>query len=164
MPIEEYLVYDDSIYRVSTSSAFFKTASQLTLTQASSPQISPATAPIRVIRSSEFKELKNPLSNAVVALAIETVRDGYGVLIFCGHRQGCQSTALLVSEAMPGKECNIDEVLDRRKDVLSDLRSLAVGLDEILGKTIIKGVAFHRLLSPIDFFDTKQTDIAKMRV
>ncbi|MCJ1463646.1 hypothetical protein MMC07_002254 [Pseudocyphellaria aurata] len=138
VPIEEYLAYDHSIYRVSTSSSFFKTASQITSTHSVT-----AVNPMRMIRPSKYKELKDPLSNAVVSLAIETVSAGYGVLIFCGGRQACQSTALLVHEAMPGRKEITKNILDRRKDALSDLRSLSVGLDEILGKTILKGVAFH---------------------
>lgn len=97
-----------------------------------------------MIQASEYKKLKNPLSNAVVSLAIETVKAGYGVLIFCGGRQACQSTALLISEAMASGMDVAEKILDRRKDVLSDLRSLSVGLDEVLSNTIIKGVAFHR--------------------
>ena len=139
VPIEEYLVYDNSIYQISTSSAFFKTASQLT-----SAQSLPVVDPVRMIRSSEYKELRNPLSNAVVSLAIETVKAGHGVLIFCSGRQGCQSTALLVHEAISSEVDPPDQILSRRQDVLSDLRSLAVGLDDILAKIIIRGVTFHR--------------------
>lgn len=97
-----------------------------------------------MIRPSEYRALKDPLSNAVVSLAIETVKAGFGVLIFCGSRQACQSTALLVSDAMPSRIDTTKDILDRKNDVISDLRSLPVGLDEILGKTVIKGVAFHR--------------------
>lgn len=139
MPIKEYLAFDHSIYYVATSSLFFKTASQIT-----SSQSLPAANPVRMIRPSDYKELKDPLSNAVVSLAIETVKAGYGVLIFCGSRQACQSTALLVNEAMPGRINITKDLLDRRNDVLTDLSSLPVGLDEVLGKTIVKGVAFHR--------------------
>ena len=89
-----------------------------------------------------YKELKNPVLNAVVALAVETANAGYGALIFCGGRQGCQSTAMIVSEAL-GIAGLDPSVLDRRKDVVSDLRSLPVGLDSTLEKTVIKGVAFH---------------------
>ena len=138
VPIEEYLVYDRFIYPVSTSSAFLKTASQLNSTQPLS-RISPT----RVIQPSDHNELKHPVSNAVVSLAIETAKVGYGALIFCSSRQGCQSTAALVSEAMLGGLDVEDKVLDRRKDVISELRSLPVGLDETLGKTMIRGVAFH---------------------
>lgn len=139
VPIEEYLAYDHSIYRVSTSSSFLKSASQIPSTQSL-----PTVNPIRMIRPSEYKELKDPLSNSVVSLAIETAKAGYGVLVFCGSRQACQSTALLVHEAMPGRTAFTKDILDRRNDLLCDLRALPVGLDEVLEKTIIKGVAFHR--------------------
>ena len=138
VPIEEYLVYDRSIYPVSTSSASLKTASQLNSTQPLS-RISPT----RVIQPSDHNELKNPVSNAVVSFAIETAKFGYGALIFCSGRQGCQSTAALVSQAMLGGLDVEDKILNRRKDVISELRSLPVGLDETLGKTMIRGVAFH---------------------
>lgn len=138
VPIEEYLVYDRSIYPVSTSSAFFKTASQLNSTQLTS-----GVSPTRVIQTSEHNELRNPLTNAVVSLATEIAKAGYGALIFCSGRQGCQSTASLVSEAMPVLSDVDEKVLDRRKDVISDLRSLPVGLDDALDKTVMKGVAFH---------------------
>ena len=84
--------------------------------------------------------------NAVVSLAVETAAAGYGALIFCGGRQGCQSMAALISEAMPCGSAVDDGMLDKRKDVIGELRSLPVGLDETLAKTIIRGVAFHRLL------------------
>ena len=138
VPVEEYLVYDQSIYPVSTSSTFFKTTSQLNSTQPLS-----AVSPTRVIQTSEYNELKNPVTNAVVSLAIETANAGYGALIFCSGRQGCQSTALLVSEAMPVLSDMDEKMLDRRKDVVSELRSLSVGLDDALDKTVMKGVAFH---------------------
>ena len=139
VPIEEYLVYGNSIYPASTSTSFFKTASQLNSTQ---PRLSPRAT--RSIQPSACPALKNPVSNAVVSLAIETVRAGYGALIFCSGRQGCQSMAALVSEAMLSVENINDEMLERREDVVSDLRSLGVGLDDVLGITVMKGVAFHR--------------------
>lgn len=77
----------------------------------------------------------------MVALAVETASEGYGALIFCGGRQACQSTALLVSKAMP----NCDKiVLEKRQDVIDDLRSTLVGLDAALEQTIPRGVGFHR--------------------
>ena len=138
VPVEEYLVYDRSIYPVSTSSAFFKTTSQLNSIQPLSN-----VSPTRVIQVSEHSELRNPLTNAVISLAIETAKASYGALIFCSGRQACQSTALLVSEAMPGLSDVDVKLLDRRKDVISELRSLPVGLDDTLDKTLMKGVAFH---------------------
>ncbi|KAL9030231.1 MAG: hypothetical protein Q9196_001625 [Gyalolechia fulgens] len=135
IPIKEYLVFDDSIYPSSTTSAFFRAASQSGVSP--SPQPS---APVRTIQPSLHTELRQPVTNAVVALAVETAREGYGALIFCGGRQACQVTAHLVSLAMPERE---DEMLEKRQDVINDLRSLPVGLDEVLGKTIPRGVAFH---------------------
>ena len=136
VPIEEYLVYDRSIYLTSTSSAFCKTASQL-----SSAQPSLGISPVREIQQSHHIELRNTILDAVVALAIETAIAGFGALVFCSGRQGCQATAALVADAMPSED---DEtVIDRRGDVISELRSLSVGLDETLEKIIIRGVAFH---------------------
>ena len=140
VPIEEYLVYDRSIYPVSTSSAFVKTASQLNSTQPLS-----VISPTRVVQTSEHDELRNPLLNAVISLAVETAKAGYGALIFCSGRQGCQSTASLVSEAMPVLSEVDEKMLDRRKDVVSELRSLPIGLDDTLDKTVMKGVACRAL-------------------
>lgn len=86
-------------------------------------------------------ELRNPTINAVVALAVDTASQGYGALVFCGGRQACQNTALLVSQAMPG--CD-GELLEQRQDIVHDLRGLPAGLDEALEKTVPRGVAFHR--------------------
>ncbi|SLM40041.1 dna-directed dna polymerase [Lasallia pustulata] len=138
VPVEEYLVYDHSIYPASTSSAYFKTASQLNATQ---PKC--LVNPTRTIQPSAYSELKKPMTNAVISLALETVEAGYAALVFCSGRQGCQATALMISEAMPCREGFADDILHRRKEVLSNLRSLSVGLDDTLEKTIIQGVAFH---------------------
>ena len=136
IPVKEFLVYDRSIYVTSASSAFCKTASQLNSTQAS-----PEILPVRQIQRSDHSELKNPTLDAVVALAIETAKAGFGAVVFCSGRQSCQATATLIADAMLYK---VDEVvLNRREDVIGELRNLFVGLDEILGKTIIRGVAFH---------------------
>lgn len=142
VPIEEYLVHDRYIYPVSTSSAFFKSASQLGASQPLSGIL-----PAREIERSEYKELKNEVSNAVVSLAVETAKAGFGALVFCSGRQGCQSTAALISEAMPIPAIVDDVTLDRRHEVVSELRSLPIDLDETLEKTVVRGVAFHRLCS-----------------
>ena len=44
---------------------------------------------------------------------------------------------------MPGKGEVWSEMTDRRVDVINELRSLPVGLDEVLEKTIIRGVGYH---------------------
>ncbi|KAL8762062.1 MAG: hypothetical protein Q9184_001870 [Pyrenodesmia sp. 2 TL-2023] len=135
VPVREYLVFDNSIHPVSTSSAFFRAASQPCGLSQSSP-------PSMTIQPSTHNELRNPTINAVVALAVETANQGYGALVFCGGRQACQNTALLVSQAMPG--CN-GGLLEQRQDIVHDLRGLPVGFDEALEKTVPRGVAFHRL-------------------
>ena len=89
------------------------------------------------------------MTNAVISLALETVEAGYAALVFCSGRQGCQATALMRSEAMPCREGLADDIVHRRKEVLSNLRSLSVGLDDTLEKTIIHGVAFHRKYHPL---------------
>ncbi|CAO1598019.1 hypothetical protein XANCAGTX0491_001796 [Xanthoria calcicola] len=133
--IDEYLVCDNLIYPTSTSSAFFRAA-----TQTCGVDSSQLSTPCRTIHTSAHKELHNPVKNAVVALAIETASEGYGALIFCGGRQACQSTALLVSKAMP---CVDEVILAKRQDVIDDLRSTLVGLDAALEQTIPRGVGFH---------------------
>ena len=100
--------------------------------------------PSRIIQASLCTEFKNPLINAVVSLANETARAGYGALIFCSSRVGCERDAVLISQALPRvHEVTLKE-LDRRKELLNDLRSTVTGLDYILEKTIPVGVAFHR--------------------
>ncbi|KAL8809130.1 MAG: hypothetical protein Q9200_003695 [Gallowayella weberi] len=51
--------------------------------------------------------------NAVVALAVETASEGYGALVFCGSRQACQKTALLVSQAMPDGDKHLRQMRGR---------------------------------------------------
>ncbi|KAL8701061.1 MAG: hypothetical protein Q9224_000675 [Gallowayella concinna] len=134
--VDEYLVCKNSIYPTSPLSASYRAASQ---TYGS--ELSQLTAPCRKIQASTHRELHSPVMNAVVALAVETASEGYGALIFCGSRQACQKTALLVSQAMPdvGKD-----ILEQRQDIVHDLRSTLVGLDEALEVTVPRGVAFHR--------------------
>ncbi|KAL8990402.1 MAG: hypothetical protein Q9169_008130 [Polycauliona sp. 2 TL-2023] len=136
--IDEYLVCDNMIYPSSTSSALFRAATQ---TSGSDWHL---TTPCRTINTSPHKELHSPVKNAVVALAIETASQGFGALIFCGGRQACESIALLVSRAMP--DCD-KPILEKRQDIIDDLRSTLMGLDAALEQTILRGVGFHRLAS-----------------
>ncbi len=93
---------------------------------------------------SEHIALRDPVSDAVVALTSETVRNGYGALVFCSSRKGCESKASLISEVMPDSEEVHPDLLAARKDAMLDLRNTAVGLDSCLEKTIPRGVAYHR--------------------
>ncbi|KAI4192576.1 MAG: hypothetical protein LQ346_004239 [Caloplaca aetnensis] len=133
VPIKEYLVLENSVHPVSALSAFSRAASQPRGSSLSS-------TPSMIIESSTHNELRHPTINAVVALAVDTASQGYGALVFCGGRQACQTTAFLISQAMPA--CN-GELLEQRQDIVHDLRGLSTGLDETLEKTVPRGVAFH---------------------
>jgi replicative superfamily II helicase len=106
--------------------------------------------PARIIQPSPHKELQDPVLNAVVALANETVRAGYGVLIFCSSRSGCESDARMVARVLPDIQDVDPEVAEKREDLLGDLRSLPSGIDPVLADTIPSGVAFHRKVLPGD--------------
>lgn len=143
MPIEEHLVFDNSVYPASSSNSFYKTASQLnSLTQGISSQQKPQAS--RIIERSPSKELSSPLFNAVVSLANETARSGYGALVFCSSRAGCEKNAVLISQVLPQANEIDPLIMDRRMDILSSLRSTTTGIDHILEMIIPLGVAFHR--------------------
>ncbi|KAJ2975226.1 hypothetical protein NUW58_g8416 [Xylaria curta] len=141
VPVEEHLVYEGKIYPASSTRCILKAASQSQQTTSSALELD--SQPLRTIRASHHKEFQDPVLNAVIALANETARSGYGVLVFCSSRQGCESDARLISRVVPqGNELD-PAILEKRLDLLGDLRSLATGLDPILAETIPAGVAFH---------------------
>ncbi|RYP06975.1 hypothetical protein DL764_002798 [Monosporascus ibericus] len=140
VPIEEHLVYENAIYPAATTKSLLRTASQL--------DPDPTTflrenAALKVIEPSTHKELQDPVLNAVVALANETARSGYGALVFCGSRQSCESDARLISRVLPAVHELDPDTYEKRLDLVGDLRSLSTGLDPTLGETIPAGVAFH---------------------
>lgn len=146
MPVEEHLVFDNAIYPASTSSVFYKTATLLSASmhnQISSEQARPK--PCRIVQPSVSKELKDPLINSVVSLAIETARTGYGALVFCSSRVGCERDATLISLAMPRPTEADQNTIDKRSDLIHSLQTTSVGLDHVLEKTIPQGVAYHRM-------------------
>jgi len=148
--VEEHLVFDNSIYSASTAKNFYNTATQLN--KQIQGQLQPQTQlssqiksePLRTIQPSSDKQLSNPLVNAVVSLANETARSGYGALVFCSSRSQCENDALLISQVLPRREETDSLVMEKRLDLLSELRGTSTGLDSFLGKTIPVGVAFHR--------------------
>lgn len=139
VPIDEYLVYENSIYPAATSRQLFQTASKLT----GSSSLHDTIPPDRIIEPSPFKQLGNATTNSMVALAVETAAAGFGALVFCGSRGVCQIHAATISEAMPLPSADTDE-MSKRLDLLAELRSLACGLDPVLQNTVIKGAGFHR--------------------
>ncbi|KAJ5823918.1 Helicase C-terminal [Penicillium robsamsonii] len=136
IPIDEYLVYENGIYPAATSRQLFQTASKLT----AAASLHDTIPPHRIIEPSTFKQLANSATNAMVALAVETAAAGFGSLVFCSSRNACQVHAATIGEAMPPAE---PEELNKRLDLLAELRSLACGLDPALETTIIKGTGFH---------------------
>ncbi|KAF4994203.1 hypothetical protein FGRMN_5977 [Fusarium graminum] len=141
VPIEEHLVYDGNIYPAGSTSSLIKTAAQL---NSRYTQTQTQTKPIRRIEPSIHKELRDPVLNAVVTLAHETAVAGFGALVFAGSRGMCESDARWISRAMPEpRELKVD-IVDRRMDLLGELRSLNTGVDPILEETVLYGVAFHQ--------------------
>ncbi|KAI0400331.1 P-loop containing nucleoside triphosphate hydrolase protein [Xylaria palmicola] len=141
IPVEEHLVYEGKIYLTSSTRSILKTASQLQ--KAASGALELDSQPVRTIRASPHKEFHDPVLNAVVALANETARSGYGVIVFCSSRQGCESDARLISRVLPQASEVDPTILERRSDLLGDLRSLPTELDSTLAETVLAGVAFH---------------------
>jgi len=140
IPIQEHLVCDGAVYAADTTTSLLKTAAQ------SSKYLKDAntsTAPLRTIEPSSHRELKDSVLNSVVALAHETAISGYGALVFSGSRAACETDALLISRVMPPLSSVDSDIMDRRQDLLGDLRSLSTGLDPTLEETIPAGVAFH---------------------
>ncbi|KAI1383222.1 P-loop containing nucleoside triphosphate hydrolase protein [Hypoxylon trugodes] len=130
VPIEEYLVHEGNIYQASSTTGLLKTATQLATNFGTGQQ---QNSPVRTVQPSLHKEFKDPVLNAVVALAVETERSGYGVLIFCSSRRRALRDANPLDPT----------VIEKRLDLLADLRSLSTGLDPCLAETITSGVAFH---------------------
>jgi replicative superfamily II helicase len=144
IPIEEHLVYDGKIYPASSTTGLFKPATQLHAEpHLDAPPTLCSAQPVRLIDASVHKELQDAVRNAVVALAAETVGAGYGVLVFCSSRGGCEADALLISRALPGADLLDQTTLEKRLNLLADFQSLSTGLDQTLENTIPKGVVFH---------------------
>lgn len=140
VPIEEHLVYEGQIFASTSSHISARTRGQLS----SQDVIEGRSAPMRQIQTSKYKELNDAVLNAVVSLAHETASTGCGSLVFAGSRAICESDARWISRVMPQPHQLNSVVLDKRMDVLGDLRSLSTGVDPVLEETVLCGVAFHR--------------------
>lgn len=106
----------------------------------------PLTAPLRRILQADHKSLQDPVTNAVVALANETARAGYGALIFAASRAASESDALLISRVLPATPDELGpEVWEARLDLLGELQAVTSsgGVDTNLSQTILAGVGFH---------------------
>lgn len=145
VPIEEHLVYDNNIFPTGSNRNLVKTATQLSNKNSSQS----VTRPSRRIEPSPHREFADPVMNSVVTLAHETALAGFGVLVFAGSRGICESDARWISRVMPEPYEVPQALVDKRLDLLSDLRSLPTGLDPVLEETVLHGVAFHRKPLPI---------------
>ncbi|TDZ73168.1 DNA polymerase theta [Colletotrichum trifolii] len=141
VPIEEHLVYEGCIYPASTSSELLKTASKL---QSGTQMAQSGLKATRRVEVSSHKEFRDPVLNAVVSLASETARAGYGALVFASSRPGCESDARWIARVMPSHDELDAETVEKRIDLLAELRSLGTGIDPVLEETIPMGVVFHR--------------------
>ncbi|KAK0656733.1 P-loop containing nucleoside triphosphate hydrolase protein [Cercophora newfieldiana] len=139
IPIDEHLVYNGKIYPASTTTSLLKAITQVN----TNPATQSCAQALRTINTSSHNEFKDPVLNAVVALANETVRAGYGALVFSSSRGGCESDALLISRVLPAFQDAPLATQEKRADLLGNLRSLSTGLDPKLEQTIPVGVAFH---------------------
>ncbi|KAL5594468.1 hypothetical protein BROUX41_001401 [Berkeleyomyces rouxiae] len=141
VPIDEHLVYDSKIYPAANTLSLIKTAKEL---RAGTQQLSQqAPRAIRAIRPSIHSEFKDPVLNAVVALACETATRGYGVLVFSSSRSGCETVAKWISRALPDPEKLPFKILEPRLDLVDALAGLSTGLDHVLAEAIPHGVGFH---------------------
>ena len=138
IPIHEHLVYENAIYPSENSKDFLTTAIQLSQ---QCPTQKPRN-PTHTIEISDHQELTNPVTNAVVALAVETVEQGFGALIFCSSRASSQGTACLISKALQVVDPS-PTIMERRIDLLASLQALPGGFESCLAETIPHGVGFH---------------------
>ncbi|KAK7226028.1 hypothetical protein V2G26_014031 [Clonostachys chloroleuca] len=143
VPIHEHLVCEGNIYPAASTQSLLKTASSLKSQRSMEDKLSA----MRRIEPSEHKELTESVLNSVVSLAYETASAGHGVLVFAGSRGSCESDARWISRVMPQPYEISPELLEKRTELLEDLRSLSTGLDPVLGETVLQGVAFHRWLN-----------------
>jgi replicative superfamily II helicase len=139
IPIEEYLVYQNSIYPIANAERLCRHVAANLDSQDGSKD---AARPCRRIATSTHGEFKDPVANAVVALTIETVMSGFGALVFCSSRQGAQNMASLIAEAIPAESIPAS-VRDRRMDLIASLQALPDGFEPALAHTLVYGVAFH---------------------
>jgi replicative superfamily II helicase len=109
--VEEHLVYENAVYAVCTSRRFFKTALDVDF-QDLIRRAGKATTFQKnsTITASGAKQSSIEFS---VALVNEIAKAGYGALIFCSSRAGCESDAILISQVMPESRKLPDEVLER---------------------------------------------------
>jgi replicative superfamily II helicase len=140
IPVQEHLVCDGKVYRAETTEALAPSTaagSAQTLLRVEDSN------PTRIIKPSASKELQDPVRNAVVALACETVLSGYGVLVFSGGRAACENDSMLLGRVLATVLEPDADTRSKRLDMIGHLQSLPTGIDPLLERTIPSGVVFH---------------------
>ncbi|XP_052808033.1 DNA polymerase theta-like [Mya arenaria] len=116
---------------------------------------------MKLLRQVDVKYAVKGDDDHIVPLCIETVREGHSILIFCPTKVWCEKLAETVAreiymllrdptravhERAPGQESDV-LVLPLNpqslRDTLEQLRRTPVGLDQVLGKSVQYGVAYH---------------------
>lgn len=140
VPIEEHLVCEGKIHPFGAKHGSLQIPTQLSSRDISQGRSSAS----RQIQGSVHREFGDPVLNAVVSLAYETASMGFGALVFAGSRGMCESDARWISRVMPQSHEVDRAIMDRRMDLLGELRSLSSGVDPTLEEIVLFGVAFHR--------------------
>ncbi|KAK1636704.1 DEAD/DEAH box helicase [Colletotrichum phormii] len=138
VPIEEHLVYEGNVYPATTTSELLKTAKNL-----NTATHQPGSRATRRIEPSSHKEFQDPVLNAVISLASETAKAGYGALVFASSRYGCEADARWIAKVMPTQDELDPGLVEKRVELMAELRSLGTGIDPVLEETVPMGVAFH---------------------
>ncbi|KAJ3948089.1 uncharacterized protein N0V96_002331 [Colletotrichum fioriniae] len=134
VPIEEHLVYEGNVYPATTTSELLKTAKNLNAATQKT-----GTRATRRIEPSGHKEFQDPVLNAVVSLASETAKAGYGALVFASSRYGCETDARWIAKVMPTLDELESGLVEKRIEVMAELRSLGTGIDPVLEETVPMG-------------------------
>ncbi|PHH88258.1 hypothetical protein CDD83_7774 [Cordyceps sp. RAO-2017] len=131
VPIEEHLVYDGKVFPAEPGRTMPSTPAK----PSDQDLAARRAAPVRQIQSSPHREFVDPVLNAVVSLAHETASRGFGVLVFAGSRGVCEADARWISRVMPEPHQLSPGLVEKRMDLLGDLRSLSSGVDPVLEET-----------------------------
>ena len=86
----------------------------------------------------------------VVALCVETMNEGNGVLVFVASKKGCAATARMISDVLPevnpvSNQSDPAQIALRqqRLELVDTLKRTPGGLCPVLEKTVPHGVAYH---------------------
>lgn len=111
----------------------------------------------KVLRELSQSRMVSGDDDHILGLCQETVQEGNGVLVFCPTKSWCEKLAESIAKhfytlgcaktGKPNTESGASLLAtfnyDALRDVFEQLRSCHVGLDNVLGKTLRYGVAYH---------------------